>query len=91
MDHLALTHIKAEPATAKIKRLLDLISSFSFNLYYIKGKDMILSDFLSRRNHVDSNPHKILPISFNMHNLLHEIYYNIWKQKKISSTEMISD
>ena len=46
VDHLALTHIiksKAEPATARIKRLLELISSYSFNLYYIKGKDMILS------------------------------------------------
>ena len=47
-DHLALTHIiksKTE-ATTRIKRLLELISSYSFNLYYMKGKDMILSDFL---------------------------------------------
>ena len=38
VDHLALTHIiksKAEPATTRIKRLLELISSYSFNLYYI--------------------------------------------------------
>ena len=50
LDYLALTHIiksKAEPATTRIKRLLELISSYSFNLYYMKGKDMILSDFLS--------------------------------------------
>ena len=49
VDHLALTHIiksKMELATTRIKRLLELISSYSFNLYYIKGKDMILSDFL---------------------------------------------
>ena len=31
----------------RIKQLLDLISSYSFNLYYMKGKDMVLSDFLS--------------------------------------------
>ena len=52
IDHLALTHIiksKAEPATIRIKRLLELISSRSFNLYYIKGKDMVLSDFLSKQ------------------------------------------
>ena len=75
VDHLALTHIinsKAEPATARLKRLLELTSSYSFNLYYIKGKDMILSDFLSRQKYDDSNPHNIIPISFNMHNLLHE-------------------
>ena len=50
VDHLALTHViksKVEPATTRIKRLLELISSYSFNLYYMKGKDMILSDFLS--------------------------------------------
>ena len=36
---------------------------------------MILSDFLSRQTH-DSDPHNIIPISFNMHNTLHEKYYN---------------
>ena len=49
VDHLVLTHInksKMEPATTRIKRLLELISSYSFNLYYMKGKDMVLSDFL---------------------------------------------
>ena len=53
VDHLAITHImrsKVEPATTGIKRLLEVLSSYSFNLYYIKGKDMILNDFLSRQN-----------------------------------------
>ena len=52
VDHLALVHIlksKMEPATTRIKRLLEVISAYSFNLYYMKGKDMILSDFLSRQ------------------------------------------
>ena len=49
VDQVALTHIiksKAELNTTMIKRLLEILSSYSFNLYYIKGKDMILSDFL---------------------------------------------
>ena len=49
VDHLALTHIiksKMELATTRIKRLFEFISSYSFNLYYMKGKDMVLSDFL---------------------------------------------
>ena len=49
VDHLALMHIlksKMEPATTRIKRLLEIISSYSFILYYMKGKDMILSDFI---------------------------------------------
>ena len=57
VDHLALMNIiksKAEPATTRIKRLSELINSYSFNLYYIKGKDMILRDFLSRKRHNNS-------------------------------------
>ena len=65
---------QAELTTVRIKRLLELISSYSFNLYYIKGKDMVLSDFLSRQNNDDSNPHEIILISFNMHKVLHENY-----------------
>ena len=75
VDHLALMHIiksKAEPATTRIKRLLELISSYSFNLYYMKGKDMILSDFLSRQGNDDSDPGEIIPISFNAYNILEE-------------------
>ena len=43
----------------------------------MKGKDIILSDFLSRQTPDDSDPHDIILISFNMHNTLHEKYYNI--------------
>ena len=82
VDHLSLTHIiksKAEPATTRIKRLLELISSYSFNLYYIKGKEMVLSDFLSRQKNENSNPHKIITISFNMYRILNGNYYNVEK------------
>ena len=67
VDYLAITHImrsKAEPATTRIKRLLELLSPYSFNLYYIKGKDMVLSDFLSRQKTDNSSPHELIPISF---------------------------
>ena len=69
VNHLAITHImksKMEPATNRIKRLLEILSSYSFNPYYIKGKDMILSDFLSRQIEDDSNVHEIISISFNI-------------------------
>ena len=41
VDHLALTHIiksKAELTTTRIKRLLEVFSSYSFNLYYKKER-----------------------------------------------------
>ena len=78
VDHLAITLImrsKAEPATTRIKRLLELLSPYSFNLYYIKGKDMVLSDFLSRQKMDDSNPHKIIPISFTLRSQVDNHFY----------------
>ena len=60
-----------------MKRLLELIGSYSFSLYYMKGNDMILSDFLSRQKNDNSNPHEIIPISFNMCKILDDNYYNI--------------
>ena len=78
IDHLALTHIiisKMEPTTTRIKRLLELISSYSFNLYYMKGKDMILGDFLLQQKNNDSNPNEIIPISFDMYQVLEDNLY----------------
>ena len=80
VDHLAITYImksKMEPATNRIKRLLQTLSSYSFNLYYIKGKDMILSDFLSRQIEDNSNPHEIIPISFNIWEILQKSFHNM--------------
>ena len=80
VDHLAITHImksKMEPATNRIKRLLEILSSYSFNLYYIKGKDMILSDFLSRQIEDDSIPHEIISISFNIWEILQDNYHQL--------------
>ena len=48
-------------------------------MYYMKGKDMILSDFLSGQKNDDSNPHEIIPISFNICKILDDNYYNIEK------------
>ena len=80
VDHLAITQImrsKVEPATNRIKRLLEVLSAYCFNLYYIKGKDMILSDFLSRQDPDDEDTRQIIPVSFNMKSVLQDKYYNV--------------
>ena len=80
VDHLAITQIirsKVELATNRIKRLLEVLSSYSFNLYYIKGKDMILSDILSRQKIDDSNPCEVILISFSIRAVLQDKYYNL--------------
>ena len=80
VDHLAITHImrsKAEHVTTRIKRLLELLSPYSFNLYYIKGKDMVLSDFLFRQKMDYSNPHELIPISFSLKSQVDNHFYHI--------------
>ena len=67
VDHAAVAQImkaKTEPATTRIMRLLDRLSAYSFNLYYVKGRDMILSDYLSRHRQKDLDPSELIPISF---------------------------
>ena len=44
---------------------------------------MVLSDFLSKQNHDESNPHEVIPISFNIHNLLQENIIILECQKSI--------
>ena len=85
VDHLALVHIlksKTEPVTSRIKRLLEVLSTYSFNLYYMKGKDLILSDFLSRHVTDKSNPHEIISISFDMKAILNDKYYNVEEEEE---------
>ena len=55
---------KTEPASNRIMRLLDRLSAYSFNLYYLKGKDMILTDYLSRNHHDNEDPAELIPVSF---------------------------
>ena len=52
----------------------------------MKGKDMILSDFLSRQTHSNSDSHDIIPISFNMDNTLHERYKIETKERYLVQT-----
>ena len=85
VDHLAITQImrsKVEPVTNRIKRLLEVLSTYLFNLYYIKGKDMILSDFLSGQDLVDKNTKEIIPISFIMKSVLQDRYYKAGETKE---------
>ena len=92
VDHLALIHIiksKLELVTTRIKRLLELISSYSSNLYYMKGKDMILSDFLLQQNNDDSNPCEIIPISFDMYKILENNLNNFDKNNNFSNDKCL--
>ena len=80
VDHLAIVHLmksKAEPATNRINGLLEILSTYSFNFYYIKGKDMVLSDFLSRQHRDNSNLHEII------------LFHLIWGKYSSKTTKVI--
>ena len=67
VDHKAIVQIlksKELPATGCIGLLIRKLGPLPFNLYYVKGKDLILTDFLSQIKSDDSDPSKVLPISF---------------------------
>ena len=42
---------------------------------------MILSDFLSRQSNDDSNPNKIIPISFDMYKILESSLNSFYKKQ----------
>ena len=48
----------------------------------MNGKGMILSDFLSRQKMDSSNPHEIVPISFDMKAILKDSCYNVGNDNK---------
>ena len=73
---------KRLPEAPQNYSITEILSSYSFNLYYVKGKDMILSNFLCRQKHDDSNPHEIIPISFHIQNISQTRYYNIGERKQ---------
>ena len=73
VDHRAIPYImkaKTLPATTRIMRLLEILSGYAFNLYFVKGKDMKICDFLSRIDVDRGNPGEVMPISFNSFSML---------------------
>ena len=70
IDHSALTYImksKKQPPTLRLQKLIEKLSAFSFRVHFMKGKDMFVSDFLSRHPGDDRYPqNEIIPISFDV-------------------------
>ena len=73
VDHRTIPYImkaKTLPATTRIMRLLEILSGYAYNLYFVKGKDMKICDFLSRIDVDRGNPGQVIPISFNSFSML---------------------
>ena len=86
MDHAAIPHImkaKHAPTTGRIGRLLFGLSQFTFHLYYVKGKYMILCDFLSRVAADGGDPMDLVPVAFNTFTILKERYSHMAEFKSM--------
>ena len=67
VDHKAVVQImkaKHPPCTDRVSVLLGKLLDKPFDLYYVKGKELILADFLSRIKMDKSDPSEVIPISF---------------------------
>ena len=84
VDHRAIPYImkgKHPPTTDRIARLLFGLNAFNFHLYYVKGKDMILCDFLSRIAVDEGDPMDLVPVSFNTITILQDYYFRLSQLK----------
>ena len=77
-----------EVRSSSLQHLIDIesvaaiLSSYLFNLYYVKGKDVIRIDVFSRINNGESDPPEIIPMSFTMQKVVISRYYNIQEKEK---------
>ena len=60
---------KGEPPTLRLKKCIEVLSQYSFEVKFLRGKDVTVSDFLSRHPGQDlASPNEIIPISFKARN-----------------------
>ena len=71
-DHSAVVHIlkaNREPPTLRLKKLIENLNEYIFDIYFLKDKEMHISDFLSRHPDNEDSCNEIIPIIFMMRKL----------------------
>ena len=96
-DHSALVHImngKKEPPTLRLKKLIENLSDFKFDIKFLRGKDMFVSDFLSRHpDGEESCNDPIIPVAFLMKEIelpQHSPKFLDWLNSMLDSREMVA-
>ena len=96
-DHSALVHImngKKEPPTLRLKKLIENLSDFKFDIKFLRGKDMFVSDFLSRHpDGEESCNDPIIPVAFLMKEIelpQHSPKFLDWLNIMLDSREMVA-
>ena len=96
-DHSALVHImngKKEPPALRLKKLIENLSDFKFDIKFLRGKDMFVSDFLSRHpDGEESCNDPIIPVAFLMKEIelpQHSPKFLDWLNIMLDSREMVA-
>ena len=94
-DHSALVHImngKREPPTLRLKKLIENLSDYKFEIKFLRGKDMYISDFLSRHpDEEESCNDPIIPVAFLMKEVIlpkHSPKFIEWLNVMLSHEEL---
>ena len=95
-DHSALVHImngKKEPPTLRLKKLIENLSDYKFDIKFLRGKDMFVSDFLSRHpDNEESCNDPIIPVAFLMKEIefpKHSPKFMEWLNVMLDNREML--
>ena len=74
IDHMAAVYIirgKDQPKTKRIENLLEKLQGWNFVVYYVKGKDLKIADWMSRADiKDDDDPRIVVPVSVTIDDLL---------------------
>ena len=96
-DHSALVHImngKKEPPTLRLKKLIENLSDYKFDIKFLRGKDMFVSDFLSRHpDHEELCNDPIIPVAFFMKEIVipqHSRKFMEWLNVLLDTREMLA-
>ena len=85
---------KKEPPTLRLKKLIENLSDFKFDIKFLRGKNMFVSDFLSR--HPDSEEScndPIIPVAFLMKEMelpQHSPKFLDWLNIMLDSREVVA-
>ena len=96
-DHSALVHMmngKKEPPTLRLKKLIENLSDYKFDIKFLRGKVMFVSDFLSRHpDKEESCNDPIIPVAFLMKEIVlpeHLHKFMEWLNVLLDTREMLA-
>ena len=85
---------KKKPPTLRLKKLIENLSDYKFDIKFLRGKDMFVSDFLSRHpDNEESCNDPIIPVAFLMKEIVlpeHSRKFMEWLNVMLDTRKMLA-